>query len=93
LEDKVGVVLGLNRLGINYFNLGKVDKSVSLHLKNLELSDKENSFASFYNLGICYRSLKDFEKSLQYFRASLEWSRENRVKRLCISLILKQVRI
>jgi len=76
MEDKIGVALALNRLGVNYFNLGRADKSVDFHMKNLELSDKENSFAGYYNLGISFRTLKSYEESLQYFQTGLEWARE-----------------
>jgi len=79
MEDKIGVALALNRLGVNYFNLGRADKSVDFHMKNLELSDKENSFAGYYNLGISFRTLKSYEESLQYFQTGLEWAREFKV--------------
>jgi len=76
MEDKIGVSLALNRLGVNYFNLGRADKSVDFHLKNLELSDQENCFAAYYNLGISYRSLKKYEEALQYFQTANDWARE-----------------
>lgn len=79
MEDKIGVALAMNRLGVNYFNLGRSDKSAEFHLKNLELSDRENCFAAYYNLGISYRSLKKYEESLQYFQTAFEWAREFKV--------------
>ena len=79
MEDKIGVSLALNRLGVNYFNLGRADKSVDFHLKNLELSDQENCFAAYYNLGISYRSLKKFEEALHYFQTANDWAREFKV--------------
>lgn len=80
MEDKIGVALAVNRLGVNYYNIGRADKSVEFHLKNLEFSDKENCFAGYYNLGISYRSLMKYEESLQYFNTALEWAQEFRVK-------------
>jgi len=79
MEDKIGVALALNRLGVNYFNIGRADKSVEFHLKNLELSDRENCFAAYYNLGIAYRSLKNYEESLQYFQGGFDWAQEFKV--------------
>lgn len=79
MEDKIGVALAMNRLGVNYFNLGRADKSVDFHLQNLELSDRENCFAAYYNLGISYRTLGNYEESLKYFHTALEWSREFKV--------------
>jgi len=76
MEDKIGVALALNRLGVNYFNIGRADKSVEFHLKNLELSDRENCFAAYYNLGIAYRNLKQYEESLQYFQGGFDWAQE-----------------
>ena len=79
MEDKIGVALGMNRIGVNYFNLNRFEKALEFHLKNVELSDRENSFAAFYNLGINYRSLGKYEEALDYFRRSLEWARDFRV--------------
>ena len=79
MQDKIGVALGLNRLGVNCFNVGRVEKSVSFHTKNLQFSDGENSFVGFYNLGICYRSLKEYEESLKYFKTAYEWACEYKV--------------
>ena len=76
IEDKIGVALAMNRLGVNYFNIGRADKSVDFHLQNLELSDKENCFAAYYNLGISYRTLRKFEEALQYFHTALDWLSE-----------------
>mmetsp|Transcript_20124 Transcript_20124/g.17243 ORF Transcript_20124/g.17243 Transcript_20124/m.17243 type:complete len:131 (+) Transcript_20124:1091-1483(+) len=87
MEDKIGVALGMNRIGVNYFNLNRFEKALEFHLKNVELSDRENSFAAFYNLGINYRSLGKYEEALDYFRRSLEWARDFRdVESECLSL-------
>jgi hypothetical protein len=49
--------LGANRVAVNLFYEGQIQKSVSFHHENLKLSDSENCFAAYYNLGICHRSL------------------------------------
>jgi tetratricopeptide (TPR) repeat protein len=82
MEDKVGVALAMNRIGINYFNIGKHDKSEEFHKKNLELTDKENSFAGYYNLGITYRAMRRLIESLENFKIALEWAREYKVTSL-----------
>jgi len=87
MEDKIGVALALNRLGVNYFNIGRADKSVEFHLKNLELSDRENCFAAYYNLGIAYRSLKNYEESLKYFQGGFDWAQEFKVRELIIHFL------
>ena len=79
MEDKIGVGLAMNRLGVNYYNLSRADKSSEFHLKNLELSDRENCFAAYYNLGISLRSLKKYDDALSYFQTAFEWAREFKV--------------
>lgn len=59
MEDKIGLALGANRIAVNFFNCEEYKKAIEFHLKNLELSDPENNFASLYDLGICFRKIKD----------------------------------
>lgn len=80
MEDKIGMALALNRLGVNNFNDGKFDLSEKFHLKNLDLSDRENSFAGYYNLGITSRSAGNYEDALNYFNEALEWAFEHNVR-------------
>lgn len=61
MEDKIGMALGANRVAVNLFYEGQTSKSISFHHENLKLSDNENCFAAYYNLGICHRSLGEFE--------------------------------
>ena len=53
--------LGANRLAINYFSNGDIQKSIVFHNENLKLADTENCFTGFYNLGICYRRLNKLQ--------------------------------
>jgi len=57
MQDRIGMALGANRVGINYFYYGDAAKSITFHNENLKLSDNDNCFAGFYNLGICYRKI------------------------------------
>ncbi len=74
MEDKIGLGIGANRIGINYFSSQNYDKSLEFHKLNLQLSDTENVFAPFYNIGICYRKLNNIYESNNFFTKSLEWS-------------------
>lgn len=60
MEDKIGMALGSNRIAVNEYNRGNYQKSITYNQENLRLSDKENTFAAFYNLGICYRCLEKY---------------------------------
>jgi hypothetical protein len=55
LDDPVGASLALNRIGVAYYKKRKISKSLKFHLKHCEFTDKENVFAAYYNIGICYR--------------------------------------
>ena len=70
----MGASIGLNRIGVAYFKSHKFSKSMKFHLKHLEFTDKDNVFAAYYNLGICYRILGYFSQSNDYFTKSLEWA-------------------
>ena len=80
MEDKIGMALATNRIGVNYFNEKRFEKSVEFHIQNVSLSDVENAFAGYYNLGIAYRKLKDFELAMENFQKSLDWSQQKEVK-------------
>lgn len=87
MEDRIGMALALNRLGVNYFNEGKADMSEKFHQKNLELSDRENSFAGYYNLGIANRAGGNLEEAVNNFQEALEWAFEFNVSEInCESL-------
>jgi hypothetical protein len=53
LDDPVGASLALNKIGVAYYKYRKYSKSLRFHLKHLEFTDKENTFAAYYNIGIC----------------------------------------
>ena len=60
LDDPVGSSLALNRIGVAYYKKRKINKSLKFHLKHCEFTDKENVFASQYNIGICSRILGSY---------------------------------
>ncbi len=57
MEDKIGMSVGANRVGISYFNCKDYEKSITFHNENLKLSDHDSCFVGFYNIGISYRKL------------------------------------
>jgi len=86
MEDKVGMALAMNRIGINLFNSGAKKRSIEYHLKNIEFTDQENAFAGLYNLGISYRSIKEYEKASEYFGQALTWAKDRKeVESECLS--------
>ena len=42
----------------------------------MKLSDTENCFTGFYNLGICYRRLNKLSEALEYFESAYNWAHE-----------------
>jgi tetratricopeptide (TPR) repeat protein len=80
LDDPIASSFALNRLGVVYFKLRKIDKSLHFHLKHSKSSDTDNVFAAYYNIGLCYRILQDFQKAHWYFSKAREWAQftENR---------------
>ena len=64
MEDVIGMSLGANRVAISYFNCGQTEKSIMFHNENLKLSNNDNCFVGFYNIGICYRRLNKLEEAL-----------------------------
>lgn len=71
LDDPVGASLALNRIGVAYYKAKKYSKSLRFHLKHSEFTDKENLFASYYNLGITSRVLGNYNKSVEFFNKAL----------------------
>ncbi|CAG9317583.1 unnamed protein product [Blepharisma stoltei] len=87
LDDPVGAALALNRLGVVYYNMNKLEKSIQFHMKHCEFSDKENKFAAYYNLGITSRLVGKYGESVQYFTKALNWAnKRGDYESQCISL-------
>jgi tetratricopeptide (TPR) repeat protein len=79
--------LGANRVAVNLFYEGQIHKSISFHHENLKLSDNENCFAAYYNLGICHRFQGEYENSLNFLDTGLEWARQKgEAESECITL-------
>ena len=74
MEDRIGVALGANRIGINEYNRGKYESSLAHHEENTKLSDVENRFTGLYNIGISYRKLDNLEEAINSFESALNWA-------------------
>ena len=62
------------------------EKSLQFHQKHLQFTDNENVFASYYNLGISHRLIRDFDESVKYFKQALEWAQSHQeIESECIS--------
>ena len=87
LDDPIGAALGLNRLGVIYFNLKKYEKSLQFHQKHGEFTDIDNKFAAFYNVGLCQRALHQYSDSLHSLTQALQWAEERQDQESqCIAL-------
>lgn len=78
MDDPVGSALAINRLGVIYFKLKKFDKSLKFHIKHEEYADRDNVYASCYNIALCYRFLRQNEQSIIYFKKSLDYVRDDK---------------
>ena len=74
LDDPIGASIALNRIGVAYYKHKKYMNSLKFHEKHMEFTDKENVFASYYNMGICHRVMNNYATSVDYFTKALEWS-------------------
>lgn len=64
MEDKIGMALGANRVALSEYYRGNIPRSITYNQENLKLSDRDNSFAGLYNLGVCHRKLDRYQESL-----------------------------
>lgn len=67
MQDKVGMAFALNRIGIGFYFLEKYDVSLKYNKNCLEMIDNDNEYSVLYNIGICFRKMKDFFESLKFF--------------------------
>ncbi|TNV82681.1 hypothetical protein FGO68_gene15690 [Halteria grandinella] len=74
LDDPIGSSIALNRIGVIYFRMKKIAKSLYFHMKHSKSSDTDNVFVSYYNTGICHRLLGDYQKAYWYFNKAIEWA-------------------
>ena len=75
LQDIYGTELALNRIAVLFSNIFDFEQSIYYNEKHKEISTHNlNGFVAYYNCGVCYRVLEDFEKSIENFETALKMS-------------------
>ena len=74
MDDRIGMALAANRIGVNDYYLGNYQRSIVFHQENIRLSDADNVFAGMYNLGIINRKIGKQNESIDLFESCLEWA-------------------
>ena len=77
LQDIYGTELALNRIAVLFSNIFDFDQSIYYNEKHKEITTHNlNGFVAYYNCGVCYRVLENFEKSIENFETALKMSAE-----------------
>jgi len=82
LSDSIGYMEGqahaLNNLGVIFRKQRRYDRALEIYYKSLYLKkeDRDTSglIISYYNIGLCYSYLGDYENSLRHLRQAKEFS-------------------
>ncbi|RNA14117.1 tetratricopeptide repeat [Brachionus plicatilis] len=70
----------LQKIGLDYYNMGKYEKALEFNNKSLMMKEKIHSnrpdhpnFAlTLHNIGLVYDKMRNFEKALEYYDKSLK---------------------
>ena len=77
LQDIYGTELALNRIAVLFSNIFDFEQSIYYNEKHKEITTHNlNGFVAYYNCGICYRVLENFDKSIENFKKALNISEE-----------------
>ena len=77
LQDIYGTELALNRIAVLFSNIFDFEQSIYYNEKHKEITTHNlNGFVAFYNCGVCYRVLENFNESIKNFEKSLKMSEE-----------------
>ena len=77
LQDIYGTELALNRIAVLFSNIFDFEQSIYYNEKHKEITTHNlNGFVAYYNCGICYRILENFEKSIENFENALKMSED-----------------
>ena len=75
LQDIYGTELALNRIAVLFSNIFDFEQSIYYNEKHKEITTHNlNGFVAYYNCGVCYRVLEDFEESIKNFEKALKMS-------------------
>ena len=85
LEDKTNISFAYNYLGMNYTDLGEMNKALEHFMKSLkikeELNDRKGISTTYNGLGSLFLNKEDYEKAIYYFSQSLVIKQELNDKR------------
>ena len=77
LQDIYGTELSLNRIAVLFSNIFDFKQSLYYNEKHKDISTHNlNGFVAYYNCGICYRILEDFNLSIKNFETALKLAEE-----------------
>ena len=77
LQDIYGRELALNRIAVLFSNIFDFEQSIYYNEKHKEITTHNlNGFVAYYNCGICYRVLENFDKSIENFKTALKMSED-----------------
>jgi len=77
LQDIYGTELALNRIAVLFSNIYDYNQSIYYNEKHKEITTHNlNGFVAYYNCGVCYRILENFEESIKNFETALKMSEE-----------------
>ena len=77
LQDIYGTELALNRIAVLFSNIFDFEQSIYYNEKHKEITTHNlNGFVAFYNCGVCYRVLENFNESIKNFEKALKMSEE-----------------
>ena len=79
LQDIYGTELALNRIAVLFSNIFDFEQSIYYNEKHKEITTHNlNGFVAYYNCGVCYRVLEDFEESIKNFEKALKMSADEK---------------
>ena len=77
LQDIYGTELALNRIAVLFSNIYDYNQSIYYNEKHKEITTHNlNGFVAYYNCGVCYRVLENFDESIKNFEKALKISEE-----------------
>jgi len=59
-----------------YYNTKNYKRAIELYEKAIEY--KENESASFYNAGVCFIKLKEYEKAIAFLKKAIQLKRDSK---------------
>ena len=75
----------LNNIGVAYFNLGQVKKSVKYF--NLGREKNQNNFLSYRNLGISYKYLGEYQLAINSLLSALKLKNDSLSQKLIVEIL------